>query len=91
MCPTGYQVDGISNTTCILTPVVIPNPIPGTGTVVYAAAADNKTYVYFPVLSTQTVFSGVSAGAALIGGGGSMVLTSMVSMWGPLEFFAYGG
>jgi hypothetical protein len=82
----------------LIPPVVIVNNNTGSNYTVYINTGngeivdpDNTIFVYFPVTSTQAVFSGVSVGAALIGGGGSMILTNLIAMWGPLEFIAYGG
>ena len=46
--------------------------------------------MYFPVLSTQTVMTAVTLTGYLVGGT-ELILPSLIALYGPLEFAAYGG
>lgn len=103
-CPYGYIPDTLG-IQCIPKPVVVdpgkndtdpnitdPN---GNGTdpknngTIYLNTAD-QAYVYFPVLITQTILTGVGIGSYLKDRN-SLPISGIVALYGPLEFVAYGG
>ena len=87
-CPEGYAVDS----TGVECQKVIPNNT-GSGVGNYSGGITvpaNKSYLYFPVLTTQTIMGGVSVGSWLKDSA-SLISSNAMGMWGPLEFVAYGG